>query len=217
MALFGQKKPVNPLGMGIGQTPVPAMQSAAPVVAPMSYGEAAPQGGFSRPAQGFDAAAAINAPTKRKGGGLFGKDSALWKVLGTFGDAVTGNPVYSQIALERRKMEHEDQMREERRAADLEDYAKKQEIEAQYRAPPAPNDTERDYQFWQERLSPQDFQKWLMNRVIDPPRFGMVNGMPAMIGGYQGPQSAPAAPQGPVGTLKPYGGQPSPAAGNFPR
>lgn len=191
MALFGQKKPVNPLGMGIGQTPVPAMQTPEPM----------PMGGG----------------VKRKGGGLFGKDSALWKVLGTLGDGITGNPVYSQTVLARKQMEHDAEMQRAKRAADLEDYAKKQEIEAQYRAPPAPNDTERDYQFWQERLTPQDFQKWLMNRVIDPPRFGMVNGMPAMIGGYQGPQSAPAAPQGPVGTLKPYGGQPSPAAGNFPR
>ena len=111
MALFGQKKPVNPLGVGIGQAPVPAMQTPEP----------------------------MGGGVKRKGGGLFGKDSALWKVLGTLGDGITGNPVYSQTVLARKKMEHDAEMQQAKRAADLEDYAKKQEIEAQYRPEQRPH------------------------------------------------------------------------------
>lgn len=79
--------------------------------------------------------------------------------------------------------------------------------------PNAPNDTERDYQFWQQRLTPEQFQQWLANRVYSPPHFGVVDGVPAMIGGYGGNEAPPSAP---VGKLTPLGGAGPQAPRPFP-
>lgn len=72
-------------------------------------------------------------------GGLFGKQSALWKVLGVLGDGITGNPMFTQSYLGQKEDERRSLMMEQQRQAQLEDYAKKQEIEAQYRPAPQPH------------------------------------------------------------------------------
>jgi hypothetical protein len=99
--------------------------------------------------------------------------------------------------------------------------------------PTAPNDTERDYNFWKGVLTPEQFQQRLQNKEINPPHFGVVDGVPAMIGGYQGPQGpTPAHVQallsghgsdaqfdekfGAGAAARARGGQSGAPAGNFP-
>lgn len=70
-------------------------------------GEAAPMGGPMG-----------DSPMPQKGGGLFGRDSALWKVLGTFGDAFNdeGPPIYTQNLLAKQRAQDETAQYERQRA-----------------------------------------------------------------------------------------------------
>lgn len=52
------------------------------------------------------------------------------------------------------------------------------------------NDTERDYAFWKQQLTPEQFDMWIANKV-NPPHFAMLpNGQMGMVGGYQPPATA---------------------------
>lgn len=96
---------------------------------------------------------------------------------------------------------------EQKRRDAIADYMAKQEIDAKYQKPRV-NDTEADFAFWQAKLSPEDFQKWLQNRV-DPPQYRQ-----GPDGQFYRVQTAP--PMAPVGKLTPItGGATAPAPRPF--
>lgn len=156
-----------------------------------------------------------------KKGGLFGKQSALWKVLGVLGDGITGNPMFTQSYLGQKEDERRSLMMEQQRQAQLEDYAKKQEIEAQYRPAPQPHRWESNDGSLMElgidgqpRLiykDPTPKTNWVRADNGD----GTFTMVPV---GPSGPMGAPQQGRIAIGQrYVPQGGQPSPAAGNFPR
>jgi hypothetical protein len=58
---------------------------------------------------------------------------------------------------------------------------------------PVNNDSAQDWAFYQQNLTPDQFEQWKANKVYNPPHFAIIDGAPAMVGGYQ----PPAADQGP--------------------
>ena len=97
-------------------------------------------------------------PEPRKSGGFFGKGGVGRAIAGTLGDVLLQRnglePMYApqmqmQQALAFRQAEAQRQ-----RAAELADFERKQQIEAQYRAPKV-NDTIADFE-WYKNLSPED-------------------------------------------------------------
>jgi len=154
-----------------------------------------------------------------KKGGLFGKQSALWKVLGVLGDGITGNPMFTQSYLGQKEDERRSLMMEQQRQAQLEDYAKKQEIEAQYRPAPQPHRWESNDGSLME-IGPDGAPRLIYK---DPsPKINWVradngDGTFTMVPvGPSGPMGGGGQnPAGPVGKLKPYGGQTATPSGNF--
>ena len=76
----------------------------------------------------------------KRGGGIFGRQSALWKVLGTLGDGLTGNPAYGQMQMqernslmqqeqERQKMQMQQQQRMDDRSYEESEWTRRQEYE----------------------------------------------------------------------------------------
>lgn len=150
-------------------------------------------------------------PTMPKRPGLFGQGGKGWDVLGGTADTLLqmrgAPPVYNDGSSERlRQLILQAQIAQQTHQAN-------RQYDLENPAPPAPNDTERDYQFWKERLTPEQFNQWLANRVYSPPHFGVVDGVPAMIGGYGGNDAPPSAP---VGKLTPLGGAGPQAPRPFP-
>jgi hypothetical protein len=160
-----------------------------------------------------------------KKGGLFGKQSALWKVLGVLGDGITGNPMFTQSYLGQKEDERRSLMMEQQRQAQLEDYAKKQEIEARYKAPPQPTEFERlagaaygegtpEYLkavrgYVETRASPM-----MPVQGVDAQGNPTLTFIPRNQGGHGAPQ------QGRIAIGQPYvpqGGQTAAPSGNFPR
>lgn len=202
-----------------------------------------------RKAGGFDAAPMVNdqnpylqqpqsmmAPQmeqpKPKGGGLFGKQSALWKVLGTLGDGLTGNPVYGQMQQqerqtlmqqerERQRAEDAQRAQMEERQYDRDDYLFKQDYEA--KNPPARyNDTAADLALY-ETWTPEQRR---MYHEMKPTVSTRADGSPFVVNPYdlqQPTQQTATNPQtGEKLVLKdgqwvPIGGPVQQAPGNFPQ
>jgi hypothetical protein len=153
-------------------------------------------------------------PTQKQG--FFGQGGFGRYLAGALGDTLArnagmGTPFLDSVQ-QQQKQQYEDQLYQRRSAQQWSDFVRQHEYEQAHPKPAAPNDTERDYQFWQQRLTPEQFQQWLANRVYSPPHFGVVDGVPAMIGGYGGNDAPPSAP---VGELTPLGGSGS-GKSNFP-
>lgn len=109
--------------------------------------------------------------------------------------------------MERQRQQAQDAQYQRERADKRDDFT----FEQDYRAAHPVNDTANDYAFWQQHLSPQDFETWKRNK-IDPPQYMNVPG----VGLVQIPKSAPAAPTAPVGKLTPIGaGGPTSGSGGF--
>ena len=154
-------------------------------------------------------------PQKKQG--FFGQGGFGRYLAGSLGDALARNAgmgtPFMDAMQQRQRAEYEDELYQRRSAQDWAKFVRQHDYERENPKAPAPNDTERDYQFWKERLTPEQFQQWLANRVYSPPHFGVVDGVPAMIGGYGGNEAPPSAP---VGKLTPLGGAGPQAPRPFP-
>lgn len=128
-------------------------------------------------------------PAPKGGGGFFGREGFGRYLGGALGDALANNAgmgtPFASAMQQRAKQDYEDQLYQRRSAQEWSDFTRKYDYEAAH-PKQTPNDTERDYQFWKARLTPAQFDEWLANRVYSPPHFGVVDGVPAMIGGYNG-------------------------------
>lgn len=151
---------------------------------------------------------------------FFGQGGIGRLIAGSIGDALTqnaglGTPFMSAMQ-QRQQQDYEDELYQRRSAQDWAKFVKQHEYEAAHPKAPAPNDTERDYQFILEKDGPEAAQLWLKNRY-DP----IVN-IPLPDGVYLGPRSqlpstvggAPVKTQ-PKGQLRPYGGPMPSASGGF--
>lgn len=147
---------------------------------------------------------------------FFGQGGIGRILLGSIGDALSGQPIYREAMQQRQRQEYEDQLYQRRSAQEWADFTRKHDYEVAHPKAPAPNDTERDYQFILEKDGPEAAQLWLKNRY-DP----IVN-IPLPDGVYLGPRSqlpstvggAPVKTQ-PKGQLRPYGGPMPSASGGF--
>lgn len=176
---------------------------------------------------------------KPKGGGLFGKQSALWKVLGTLGDGLTGNPVYGQMQQQERQtlmqQERERQKAEDAQRAQMEERAydsgEWDRREAWKRAnPEAPNnDTVNDVK-WYMGASEAEKKAWgIMNPITQTMGDGTIRNVNPYDLQREQPSTAPQVgtiedghrfkggdPSNPASWEK-MGGPASQAPGNFRR
>lgn len=119
--------------------------------------------------------------------GLFSKDSMLWKVLGTLGDAFSdGPPIYTQSILQQRDAEERARMAQQQRMQKREDFIFEKNYERQNPTPKEPTAMERNFAYFQsltpeqraEFLKYQDFVNPLGSigpdgRFYSRPRFNM--------------------------------------------
>lgn len=152
---------------------------------------------------------------------FFGEGGAGRAIAGNIGDALLQfghmQPIYGpQIQAQQEAAQRASQLQLQQAA----EYARQKQMYDYELANPKPvhNDTADDYEFWKQKLSPEDFKAWLANKV-SPPRYmtgpnGEIVILPS--GG------APSAPAGRpalgtiVNDLPPEGGQTPPASGGFP-
>lgn len=146
----------------------------------------------------FDPAPDQMAPQQKSGlfniigAGTADKLSSIGDIL----QDVDGGDRFGENQRLRQQMAYQDQQYQRRQADERNTWLWQQQWERDHPKAPAPNDTERDWQFYEKVLSPQDFERWKVNRVVDPPRLQMLpDGRMVQIGGYQGgggPASTPA-------------------------
>lgn len=176
---------------------------------------------------------AMNAAPKKKG--LFGK-GLFADILGGVGDALAQNAGLNPNYAAQQEMKRRQSMFEQQRAADMEDYRQKQEIEAQYRAPPQPTEFERLAASAYGQGTPEYMkavQGYVESRAnpMMPVQGVDANGNPTLT--FMPRNGGAPAPTGPaVGTMRggyrfkggnpndrgswePVGGQTPPASGNF--
>lgn len=99
------------------------------------------------------------------------------KLLGVVGDSFSivggGQPSYVPMMQRRQIMDeacaYAEGQAERDRVQDLQDWVAKQRWQRENPAP-VNNDTVADYNFWKQTLPPDQFNKWLQNR-IDPPQY----------------------------------------------
>jgi hypothetical protein len=171
-------------GLFGAQSAPPAMSGAAPVMTAK-----APMQGGGKPA------------ARRRG--LFGSGINVWDIVGTLGDAVAINrgmdPFYA-ISNQQQRM-FEQQLEQDAMQAKGDRQQRREDLQWEWANKPyAPNDTERDYEFWQQRLSPEEFERWKQNRV-DPPQYRQ-----GPDGQFYRIETQQAPPVRPVGRLTPIDG-----------
>lgn len=95
------------------------------------------------------------------------------RVIGILGDALLGlagqQGVYAPLMAHQRQMEQNLQLAQQRRQWENDDWRQRYEYELAH-PKPTNNDTAADYAFWQQHLSPEQFETWVQNRV-DPPQY----------------------------------------------
>jgi hypothetical protein len=147
------------------------------------------------------------------GGGKPDWVSAIAAGLGAL-SAARGNPagqIGIQMLNQRLGQKREDQQYEQRRQAELQDYGKKLEMQAQYQQPRV-NDTVEDYNFRVQKLGQEAADDWLRNpaQYVNIPGVGLVQ-MPRV----GAPQQNNAKPVGKLTPIEDEGG-PSPlGSGGF--
>ena len=162
---------------------------------------------------------AMNQPQPKKKG-LFGR-GMFSDILGGVGDVLSQNAGFAPVYAQTQEAKRQSLLAEQQRQAQLEDYAKKQEIEAQYRPVPQPHRWESNDGSLME-IGPDGAPRLIYK---DPsPKINWVradngDGTFTMVPvGPSGPMGGGGQnPAGPVGKLKPYGGQTATPSGNFPR
>lgn len=160
--------------------------------------------------------AALPAAPRSKGGGIFAGNSPLWKVLGALGDSFSsGPPVYGMAQQQQRQTLLEQQMREQERAQSRmdarDDWQWREQWERDH-PKPVNNDTAADYAFWQQRLTPEEFEQWKKNK-INPPVWRQ-----GPDGQFYPVQTQAAPPPDTLPADFDFGGGPaSQAPGGFPR
>ena len=149
----------------------------------------------------------ISAPGGMFGGGKFGLKEAI--AAGLAGFVARRNPMAMQGIMQalmmRQKQKQDEYQRQQDRADKFSDFKTQYDYELAH-PKPVNNDTAADYEFWKQRLTPEQFQQYIENKVNPPqlmevPGVGLVS-VPRM----SAPQAAPTAP---VGKLTPYNGGPS--------
>lgn len=141
--------------------------------------------------------------------GFFSKGGKWIDVLGAFGDAFSdGPPLYTQQKNRLFEQQREQDQYTRRREDSRDDFLWQQQHKQ-----PSPNDTERDFQFWQSQLTPEEFARWKANKISPPRLVTMGDGSMRWVGGAETqPQSLGSElPPG----FKIEGGQTS-GSGNFP-
>lgn len=141
--------------------------------------------------------------------GMFAEGGVGRAIAGMIGDYLLQRagmqPIYQPTMMEKQKLALEEQQYQRQRQDKRDDFV----FEQEHRAPPN-NDTAADYSFWQQHLSPEDFEAWKQNK-INPPQYMNVPGvgLVQIPRGGADPQGVPTAP---VGKLTPLGaGGPSPS------
>lgn len=124
-----------------------------------------------------------------------------------------GNAILGMMQ-QRQQRKDEEAQYQRQRGEKLEDYAKMQQIQAQYGG--GTNDTVADYNFWKGVLPPEQFQQYIANKV-NPPRLQYVPGVGLVDASTAGSQMGAEAPQGVTFTPIDEGGPTPPASGNFLR
>lgn len=113
--------------------------------------------------------------------------------MGVLSDALAGaigQPgQYAASRARDRQFERQQSVYQQQRADQMVDWQAKHRFELENPKAPSPNDTERDWAFYKANLSPEEFEKWRVNNIVDKPRWQMLpDGRPAQIGGYQQPK-----------------------------
>jgi hypothetical protein len=152
--MFGQRKPMmggNPFTMSPeNSAPMYAPQAGAPA---MTHGNPYLMGGernMTIPQGGGMIDPRMVEQPKPKGGGIFGRQSALWKVLGTLGDGLTGNPAYGQSQMQerhslmqqeqqRQRAEAEQRQRMDDRAYERQEWDRRRQVEINNPKPQNPH------------------------------------------------------------------------------
>ena len=161
------------------------------------------QSGFAPMNRGFE-------PPAAKKGGFFGKGGGIADLLGAFGDALSENgPIYAQQKQRQNELMRREQMAEQQRQQEREDFIWKAQYE---RANPKPvnNDTTADYDYIASKLGLEAANNYLRLKTERPQTTIIDNGDGTKTI-YQVPQGGgmpSGAPQRPVGKLRPIGGQP---------
>lgn len=165
-------------------------------------------------------------PQPKKGGGLFGSNSALWKVMGAVGDAMSmsnGLPAtFTPAMLAQRQHQQTMAEKEADRQAQYQDWVRQQEYTAAH-PHPVNNDTVNDYTFISQQLGHDAADQYLRNlgdpivtvqlpgnRVYSGPRSGMAA---ALAGGAGAAPATISAEDWNKGT--PVGGGVGNGASNF--
>lgn len=156
-------------------------------------------------------------PQKKQG--FFGQGGFGRYLAGSLGDALARNAgmgtPFMDAMQQRQRAEYEDELYQRRSAQDWAKFVRQHDYERENPKAPAPNDTERDYQFILQTAGKENADLWLKNRY-DP----VVN-IPLPGGDiYLGPRSGMGAVGGqtktkPTGRLRPYGGPTPQASGGF--
>lgn len=173
-----------------------------------------PAGLTSQPIAPGPALQSPDIPQLKKRGGMFsGMTIDINRGIAGY-LAGLGNPAGIQMLRsmdEQRQQQMEESRQTRERQQSLQDQMSLYDYEAQH-PKPANNDTANDYSFWQQHLSPEQFQQYVANKV-DPPQYMNVPG----VGLVQIPRGGPsAAPTAPVGKLTPLGaGGPASGPGGF--
>lgn len=163
------------------------------------------------------AQAASTMGQKKPGGGLFGADSALWKIMGGAGDVIAGDNTYTSGLMQSEGLRQRAIMEQAQREAENNQWYERERWKRE-NPEPRVNDTVADFN-WYKGLSEPDrglYDQMKPVTVMGPDGPYLVP-RSSMGGGYA-PQ-APVAPSGglPQGYTKRSKGGPASAPGGFPQ
>lgn len=157
----------------------------------------------------------MHQPMEQKNPGFFSKGGGWIDALGAFGDAFSGNgPVYANQKMQRSRMMQEQEMADQKRQQDRENFLFEENYKRQ-NPMPVNNDTTADYDYIASKLGKDAADNYLRLKTERQQTTIIDNGDGTKTI-YQVPQGGgmpSGAPTAPVGRLRPLGGQPG---GNSP-
>jgi hypothetical protein len=127
--------------------------------------------------------------------GAFDRGGLGWTIIGSIGDGLSQMGGYGAPFAKAREHRQDRELEEAQwtRRQDSELASKRAMYDYELQHPkPTNNDTVADYDFWRGKLTPEQFQQYVANK-INPPHFATLpNGQMGMVGGYTPPVAAPA-------------------------